>query len=386
MLRRVSLASLLSLLLAACADQPPPGAALAALAPVAFAAIPGWTLDATDLAFAQFRRQCVRLAALAPDEKLGGLGEAAAYAGTAGQYRAACLAAQARTTTDAAGARAFFETWFTPVDAGALHLGGTFESEVAGSLTRGGPYQIPVYARPPDLLTTRAPDGRVVSGRAVGGVVAPYATRAQIDHGALAGRGLELVWLADPADLFMLQLEGAGRVRLPDGSLVRLGYAGQNGAPVVPVGRVLVAHGLLGAADERPATIRAALRGHAALLEADPNYVFFRVLPALGPADGPPGTLGVPMAPLRSLAVDRNALPLGLPIFYETRDPTTGSPLAHLGFAEDTGGDLAGAASADIFFGWGEKAAHDAGDTHATGQAILLLPRPVVAAPTRPGS
>ena len=202
----------------------------------------------------------------------------------------------------------------------------------------------------------------------------------------MAGRGLELMWLADPVDLFFLQLEGAGRIRLPDGRVVRLGYAGRNGQSVVPIGRVLVDRGLLDPADERPATIRAALSGHAALLEADPNYVFFRLLPELAPGEGAPGTLGVPLAPLRSLAVNRATLPLGLPIFYETRDPTTGDPLAHLGFAEDTGGDLAGATSADIFFGWGEKAAHDAGDLHAAGRVILLLPRPVVAAPLRAGS
>ena len=382
MRRRVPAVLLLSLILAACADEPPP-----ALSPVAYDAIPGWTSDATDLAFAQFRRQCTRLAALRPDEKLGGVGEAATTAGSAGDYRAACLAAASRAATDAAAARTFFETWFSPVDAGALHLGGTFEGEFDGSPIRGGRFQVPVYARPPDLLTTRAPDGRVVSGRALGGIIVPYASRAEIDHGALAGRGLELLWLADPVDLFFLQLEGAGRVRLPDGRLVHLGYAGRNGQTVVPVGRVLVDHGLLDAADERPASIRAALTRQPALLDADPNYVFFRVLPALGPDEGAPGTLGVPLAALRSLAVDRSALPLGLPIFYETDDPSTGAPFAHLGFAEDTGGDLAGAASADIFFGWGEKAAHDAGDLHAAGHAVLLLPRPVVAAPSpQPGS
>lgn len=386
-MRLLSLATAALLLaLGACAD----GTSAPRLEPIAFDAIAGWNADAADQAFAQFRRQCGRLAELGPDAHLGGTDRVAALGGTPSDEAAACTAARDVTVADAAAARRFFETWFAAFDAGRIHYGGYFEGEYRGSLAPGGAYRVPVLARPTDLVTTRAPDGSVVSGRSSGGVVVPYATRAAIDHGALAGRRLELLWLADPVDLLFLQMEGSGRIRLPSGQVVRVGYAGRNGRENVPIGRILIAHGLLAPEDASPARIRAVLEAHpdvaTALIEENPSYVFFRVLPGVTLDEGAPGTLGVPLAPLRSLAVDRAAIPLGLPVFYVATDPASGRTLAHLAFAEDTGSDLTGADRADIFFGWGEAASRMADGFHATGRAILLLPRPVLARPSRGGA
>lgn len=361
--------------LAACTATP----TVETLQPIPFHDLPGWADGDQQAGFARFRAVCAGLAAFPADTALGGAGLLAATAGHAADLRPACLAARNTAVPDAAGARRFFATWFTPYRADTLTLGGYYEPAFRGSSVPTSTYFAPVLARPDDLVTVRAPDGHgTVSGRAAGGVVAPYATRSAIYRGALDGHVRVLAWLSSPIDLYLLQKEGAGRIELTDGTVLRLGYAGGNGRKPASIGPALADAGLLPPnAIRSPAAIRAALRAHPAaaapLLEADPSYVFFRPVGDVPPELGPPGTLGVPLAPGRSLAVDRAALPLGLPVWLDA-----GSFRA-LAFADDEGSDVNGAGHADLFLGTGDVAGARAQALDTPAETFVLLPRPPAA-------
>ena len=305
-----------------------------------------------------------------------------------------CQAIQAVPAGDAASLRRVITLWLQPYAVGDggredAVFTGYFEPEFHGSLTRDATYRVPVYRRPPELLTVHDTQGNAVTGRAQFGHVVPYLTREQIDHGALEGRGLELLWLADPVDLFFLQVQGSGRVRLPSGQIVRVGYAGRNGAAYTPLGRLLLDRGDLPADGISMQTIRAWLAAHPeqaqSVMEADANYVFFRVVNDLRPDQGPPGALGLDLVPLRSAAIDRNFLPLGALLWVESTTPS-GVALQRLMLAQDLGTDITGPARADVFFGWGEEAAQQAGAMHAGGHLTILLPRPVATLAAAPAA
>ena len=345
------------------------------LIPIGFEQIPGWSSDATDRAFAGFRRQCDQIGQMQRDEKLGGSGQTVSLAGSPAAFAPACLAAREVTVSGPADARRFFEHWFAAYDAGEMRMTGYFEPEFAGSLTRGDAYQTPVLGRPADLVTVPSHDGQgFVSGRVSAGRIVPYPTRAEIDHGALAGRGLELLWLSDPIDLFFLQLQGSGRIRLPTGQVVRVGYAGKTGRPHVPLGRLMVERGLLAPSDDTPSRVRDWLEDNkdkaASVIESSPDYVFFRILQDVSLAEGAPGALGVPLTPFRSVAAAKDAIPLGTPVFYDAPGlkPT-------LAFDQDVTGDKA---DLEIFFGWGKATETSAGAFRARGHQYILLPRPTL--------
>jgi membrane-bound lytic murein transglycosylase A len=170
-------------------------------------------------------------------------------------------------------------------------------------------------------------------------------------------------------------------VDLPDGHVVRVTYAGQNGRGYVPIGRVLADRGEIPLDQVSLGTIRDWLERHPdqaqAVMNQNPSYVFFREIDTLRPDEGPPGALGVPLSPGRSLAVDRAFIPLGAPMFIDTIDPVTGEKLQRLMLAQDLGGAIKGPARADIFFGWGRAAEERAGRMRAEGRSFLLLPKPI---------
>ncbi len=269
-------------------------------------------------------------------------------AGMAGLYRPACRAARLLPPGDEAAMRGYLQAWFLPYEAGDdgapdASLTGYYEPEIPGALARSAEFPVPVLARPADLVSVPAgtgPDARPVVGRVVSGQVVPYWSRADIDRGALAGRDLEIVWLRNAIDLFFLQVQGSGRIRLPSGQIVRLGYGGRNGLGYVPLGRVLAEEGQLAPDAVSMQTIHDWLAAHPAqaqaTMERNPNYVFFRVLDDVAPNQGPPGALGVDLVPLRSAAVDRDFLPLGVPLFVETTLPS-GAALDRLMLAQDLG-------------------------------------------------
>ena len=356
---------------------------------VSFARLDGWGADTHAAALPAFQRSCAAFDRLPADRPIGphGLG------GVAGDWREVCGAAMAIAPGDHAAARAFFERHFTPVAvSGGGRRGGLFtgyyEPLLNGSLDAHPDYPVPLYRRPPELVTVdlgRFRDdlaGRRIAGSVSDGRLRPFASRRQIDAGALDRRGLELVWVDDPVAAFFLHIQGSGRVRLADGTLLRVGYDGPNGHPYTAIGRVLIARGALEAEDVSLQTIRAWLQANpdaaAEVMAANASYVFFRQLDG----DGPVGAQGVALTPGRSLAVDRTVWPLGAPVWLDSAhphadEPQTMVPLRRLMVAQDTGGAIRGAVRGDVFWGPGADAEIIAGHMKSPGRYVMLLPRAV---------
>jgi membrane-bound lytic murein transglycosylase A len=262
---------------------------------------------------------------------------------------------------------------------------GYYEPIMRGATETDDAYRTPLYSRPPDLVEQPAPGNalRRRYGMMVDGRMQPYHDRAAIDTGALAGRGLELLWVDDPADAFFLHIQGSGRVVLPDGEIVRVGFAGHNGRGYVAIGRLLIERGEIPREQMSMQTIRAwlAAAGHdraTELLRGNPSYVFFRRVEGLTPDQGPIGAMGVPLTPRRSIAVDRGFIPMGTPMWVTVRDPMARRdtpPAGQLVVAQDTGGAIRGPARTDFFWGWGAKAGERAGRMRDEAGVFLLLPR-----------
>ncbi|MBB5721304.1 membrane-bound lytic murein transglycosylase A [Loktanella ponticola] len=263
---------------------------------------------------------------------------------------------------DATDARAFFELFFQPVlieDGEPMLFTGYFEPELRGSLTQSEEYQHPIHAVPDDLIVGQ-----------------PYATRRELQEGdLLAGRGLEIAWLADPVDLFFLQVQGSGRVKLPDGNSIRVGYGGKNGREYSSVGLELVNRGTFESHQVSADVIRNWVNENPdegrELLWVNDSYVFFREVSEV-PADlGPLGAMNRSITTMRSIAVDPSITKLGAPVWIEKEGA---DPLNRLMIAQDTGSAIKGAQRADIFFGTGDQAGLDAGRIKDAGRIVVLLP------------
>lgn len=261
---------------------------------------------------------------------------------------------------DDVSARSFFELFFKPVVVGkppALFTG-YFEPELDGSPVRTGRFRYPIYRRPPELR-----DG------------VTYHSRAAIENGAISGRGLELAWLDDPVDVYFLQVQGSGRIRMTDGTVVRVGYAGANGHSYQSIGQEMVRRGTHSldqvSAPEIAAWVRANPSQGRALLRTNPSYVFFRKIATLAPKDGPIGAMGRSITTMRSVAIDPKFTTLGAPVWIE-KDGR--SPIRSLMIAQDTGGAIKGMQRADIFYGTGADAGETAGTIKDSGRMVLLLP------------
>jgi membrane-bound lytic murein transglycosylase A len=341
----------------------PPGAP--PITAIAISALPGWASDNTAAALTAFVRSCKALALMPPDQSLGGTGIAQQYAGQAGQWQPACTAAKATPPGDDAAARTFFENAFAAyeIDGNAL-ITGYFEPEYPGSKNLAPGFSVPLYAKPQAPALASLP-------------------RAAIDNNALYRKAPVTAYLADPVDAFMLQIQGSGRVLLPDGHTLRVGFDGQNGQPYTPIGRILVADGDLASSDVSFQNISSWLKAHPdqarGIMEQNTRYVYLRPLGNLPDDEGAPGALGVPLTAGRSLAVDTKVIPLGIPVFLTTTDPTTQAQMDILTIAQDTGGGIHGASAADLFFGAGPQAETTAGIMQQQGNLYLLLPRPSAA-------
>ena len=322
-----------------------------------------------------FRRSCPALAAR---DDLSGLTHLEDWA-------AVCAAA--RRATDAAG---FFAANFAAVQVGdgrGLDTG-YFEPELPASRRAAPGYSVPLYRRPPDLIEVDlrrfdpALAGKRVWGRVAGTTLVPYPDRAVIDAGALAGHGLELAYAADPYAAFFLEIQGSGRLLLTDGSVMRVGYDGQNGQPYVGIGKLLRERGALAQGQATMAGIIGWLRAHPdeapALLRANGSKIFFRELTGLAATDGPPGALGVPLTAGVSVAADPRFVPLGAPLWLDTSVAGIG-PVAQLMVAQDSGGAILGANRLDLFWGSGDAAGAIAGGITAIGTVKLLLPKTAAA-------
>ncbi len=263
------------------------------------------------------------------------------------------------------------------VGSGEAFATGYYEPELAGSQVRAPGIETPIYRVPPDLVRCTRLDGGTGRGRVdQSGTCVLYHPRAEIEDGALAGRGLELAWAADPIELFFLHIQGSGRVRFPDGSVMRIGYADQNGREYVAIGRLLRERGILppGGASMQAIVdwMRANPEEGRALMRENPSYIFFREL--TGP--GPIGAMGVPVTPQATVATDPLYVPLGAPVFLRAMD----RPEANgLWIAQDTGGAIKGANRFDTFWGAGADATRIAGDMSSSGRALILLPKGSIA-------
>lgn len=339
------------------------------LKPVSFAEIDGWAADDHAAAFAVLLRSCRKRSV-----------------GNSACKEALALGKQVGRRQ----ARHFFEAHYTPHRIEARPetglVTGYYEPEVNGSRERRGKFQVPVYGRPDDIVQVK-PDllralynDRFSVMRREGEELVPYYTRAEIEAGALAGRGLEILYLDNPVELFFMQIQGSGRVRLTDGSWVRLGYAAKNGHSYTSIGRLLAERG------ERPpqgltmeglkSWLRTdPVRGRA-LMHENKSYVFFRELPEAEAGEGPVGAQGVPLTPGRSLAVDAAYHALGTPIFVAAPDlAAEGAPFRRLMIAQDVGSAIKGIQRGDIFFGTGEAAGAIAGTTKEAARFYVLLPK-----------
>ena len=280
-------------------------------------------------------------------------------------------------TLASADAAAFFRDRFdwVRVGNGEAFATGYYEPEIRGSRTPQPGYEVPVYAKPDDLVRCYGPQGTGRGRVDHEGYCVLYYTRSEIEDGALSGRGLEIGWAADPIELFFLQIQGSGRLKLPDGQVMRIGYADQNGRDYVAIGRLLRDRGILPPGGASMDAIIAWMRGQPdggrALMRENPSYIFFREL--TGP--GPLGALNVPVTARASVAADPKFAPLGAPVFLRLdRSEASG-----LWVAQDTGGAIKGANRFDTFWGAGEAARLTAGGMAAKGKALILLPKGVVA-------
>jgi len=367
-------------------DEPP----RLQLSPTTFASLPGWMLDDQGDALAAFMRSCSVLLRKPADQSIGG-----AVNSVAGDWRDPCEAATAIDPRNHHAARLYFEDWFQPwivtdSTGGTGLFTGYFEPELEGSLVRGGVYQVPIYRRPDDLVTVDLGKfrddlaGTRIAGRVDGTRLVPYFTRTDIDAGALGGPGVELAWVDDAVDAFFLQIQGSGRIHLPDGSYRRAGYAAANGHLYYAIGRTLIARGEVAREDMSMQAIRRWLETNPAeaqsLMQENPSFIFFRWVDGLDASLGPVGAQNIPLSAGRSLAVDRKYLALGLPLWLETGLPGVSgipsAPIRRLVIAQDTGGAIKGVVRGDLFIGTGDAPGEIAGRMQEQGRYWVLLPRP----------
>ena len=263
---------------------------------------------------------------------------------------------------------------------------GYYEPLLHASRTRDAAHAAPIYARPADLIDVDlgafkdSLKGQKISGKVKGTRLVPYDDRALIDRGTLDKRAGVLMWADNAVDPFFLEVQGSGRAQLTDGSVVALAYDGQNGQTYTSVGKVLKETGEI-APPVTMEKIRVWLAAHPgraqAELEANKSYVFFKETKiADGAADGPKGAAGLPLTPEHSLAVDPVYYSYNLPLYLATTTPD-GAALDRLAVAQDTGGAITGPIRADVFWGFGDRAAAMAGSMQQPGALYVLLPKPV---------
>jgi len=350
--------------------QPAPPAKLQ-MVPATFAQLPGWDRDDLRAAWPAFMSSCSVLIKQAP-------------------WKEPCTVARTVNGNDEKAIRTYFEAFLEPNQVvapdGATDglITGYYEPLLHGARKKGGPYQTPLYKVPDDMLTIDLASvypelkGMRLRGKLVGKKVVPYSTRADIEAASFSGK--ELLWVDDPVESFFLQVQGSGRVQLSDtGETVRVAYADQNGHPYKSIGKYLVEKGELTLEQASAQGIKAWIAGHPTrmqeLFNVNPSYVFFKEEKLPDPKVGPKGSLGVPLTPQRSVAIDATQLPQGAPVFLSTTQPNSDIPMQRLVMAQDTGGAIRGAIRVDYFFGFGAEAAENAGRMKQRGSVWVLLPK-----------
>ena len=350
-------------------EEPAVAEEIPMLQTVSWQEVSGWQQDNPSLALGAFLKSCSALR-------------------WRPEWQASCQEALAMEHASEVEVRSFFERNFVPHQVSQADgsseglLTGYYVPDLKGSRTASADYPYPLYQRPDDLLVIDLSDvypdlgNYRLRGRVEGNRVIPYWNRGDIDGHAQPLSGQELFWVADPVELFFLHIQGSGRILLDNGERVMVNYADQNGHPYRSIGKYLIDRGAMSRDQMSMQNIRAWVRnnpdeiGH--VLNQNPSYVFFRAL--AGDVQSPPGALGVPLTPGRSLAVDRRYIPLGAPVFVETTWPNTDQSLRRLMMAQDTGGAIKGRIRGDFFWGMGEQAGAQAGRMKQTAKFWVLLP------------
>jgi membrane-bound lytic murein transglycosylase A len=329
------------------------------MAPISFNEIPGWNEDRQGEALVAFRKSCPKLTA-GPETKI--VTDGGEKIVTAAEWKTICDSAARIKNRDTAAARQFFEDNFRPLVVQAPgKFTGYFEPEMRGSRVPSRLFTVPVYRRPTDLG-----DG-------------PYLTRAEIEQGALKGKGLEIAYVQDPVALYEVQVQGSGRIHLAEGGLLSIGFDGSNNRPYTAIGSVLVDMGVMRPDEVNWPAIRDWLKRNPQksreVMRKNERYIFFKDTRTAAAA----GSQGVPLSAQRSLAVDPAFTPYGTPIWIDTQRPVAGKPgqleiYRRLMIAQDSGAAIKGPARGDVFFGGGARAADWAGRMVGSGQAIVLVP------------
>jgi membrane-bound lytic murein transglycosylase A len=351
-----------------CAEPEKPKPAAKPLQPAEWQELPGWDADDHAAVLDLFRQQCSSLAKRP-------------------LWLATCEAAQ-KVATDGT-ARAWFEAQFrpwvlvNPDDKREGMVTGYYEPIVRGSRNQKPPYTVPVFGPPEDMIIVDLGDlypelkHMRLRGKLEGRKLVPYFSRAEWSAEEVRRSQQALLWLDDPIDFFFLQIQGSGQVALDDGRRVRIGYADQNGHPYKSIGKWLIDQGAMKSHEASMQGIKTWAAAHPRrlqeLLNANPSLVFFRELPVTG--NGPPGALGIPLTPERSIAVDPRHTPLGAPVWLATTRPNSEESLQRLMLAQDTGGAIRGPVRADFYWGSGDAAGTQAGKMKQTGRMWVLLPR-----------
>jgi membrane-bound lytic murein transglycosylase A len=351
---------------------------------LAFSSLSHWAVDDHLAAWRVFEKHCMVSRAGQQVLRSGAVPPAA--------LDSVCAGARKASIKSALDAKLFFERWFVPYEilptSGAGFLTGYYEPETEGSLVQTEEFRAPLLARPADLVTI--PQGEVWPGipaefaaarRDVSGQNSIYPSRAQIMRGDLGSLGTPVLWLRDDVEVFFMQVQGSGKVKLPNGDILRIAYNGRNGHPYSSIGRIVVREGLLPLEDATMDKLKAWLRAHPVeakrIMEMNNSYVFFRVATELSEASGPIGGAGLPLTPWRSIAVDRTLWAYGLPIWLEVDLPSGGKTEAFhkLTVAEDTGSAILGPARADLYHGSGSAAGSRAGILRHPARFVVFWPK-----------
>lgn len=347
---------------------------------VALTQLPGWSEDRVGEARDAMLASCARYERGDVKAAVGPGGSA----GTVGAWRAACGDVRRDPDFRAALLRNFEAQRMETEDGKSDGLfTGYYEPEIAGAPEKTARATVPIYGKPNDLVTVDLGQfrdtlqGQRISGRVQDGKLVPYDDRAQIARSGLGARAPIIAWAEDPVALFVLEIQGSGRLRYPDGRIQRIGYATGNGRPYVPIGKVLVQQGALDAGSVNMPAIRAWLAANPArvreILDANPSNIFFRLTDK-----APTGSSGLVLTPGRSLAVDTKFVPIDTPVWLDCEDPRgNGARLRRLVLAQDTGGAIQGAVRGDLFWGSGAQAEEAAGRMKSSGRAWLLKPKNV---------
>lgn len=337
--------------------------------PTEFTELPGWSQNDHASALNAFRRSCDSWRKQPDERALSGVFDL----GRIGDWKKLC-----DVPVRVGQEQRFFEQWFKPY---AVASNGSFDGlftgyfvpELYGSTRPSVRFHVPIYRLPGDLVKQGSQTGRLVNGQ-----IQPYYERAEIVAGALAGKGLELLWVDSEVDAFFMEVQGSGRVMMDDGRLVTLNYAGKNGRAYYAIGKTLVDRGEIPREAISMQTIRAWIaahpqQGHDLMLQ-NQSYVFFR-FGDTNPQQGPLGSMSVPLTAGHSLAVDRSYLPMGVPLWLDAEHPSGNQRLRRLLMVQDTGGAIKGLLRGDVFWGQGSQAAEMAGVMKSRGRYFLLIPK-----------